>query len=154
MRKSIEKFILPMMLICILMVVSGVSALDVYVEDLPDDGLNYRCKYCHATRNGGGDPNQFGIDFADNNHVYDDILGGMDSDADGFTNDKEFDNDLVTNVGDANSNPDSGLEQFNLYLMIGIFVFVTILFGMVFMPRSVSVTPDDDEEEGSDDDEE
>ena len=153
MRKSIKKIIIPITLICILLAVNGVSALDVYVEDLPDDGLNYRCKYCHTTRSGGGDPNQFGIDFADNNHTYNGTLGDIDSDGDGFTNDEEFDNNPVTNVGDANSNPDSGLEQFNLYLMIGIFVFVAILFGIVFMPRSKLVPPDDDDEEGSDDDE-
>ncbi|KAJ8320514.1 hypothetical protein KUTeg_002101 [Tegillarca granosa] len=44
----------------------------------------------HLNSNGGGDRNQFGLDFASNDRVWNSTLCNMDSDNDGITNGAEL----------------------------------------------------------------
>lgn len=79
----------------------AVEGFSSYNYKLPDNGESYSCSTCHTA----DIINQFGVDFVDNNKIYDETLGSMDSDGDNFTNDEEFNADPVTNPGDAESYP-------------------------------------------------
>jgi len=51
---------------------------------------NQSCIICHTTATGGTPRNPFGMDFEENNGIWNKTLAAMDSDSDGFTNGQEL----------------------------------------------------------------
>lgn len=110
-----------------------------YGEELPDGGVNFGCQYCHEARTGGGPRNAFGLDFEQNNHTWDPVLEGLDSDGDGFTNGEEFLARPVTNPGDASSYPpppgqEPGISP-SLIFIAAIAVVVAIGIALIWRKR-------------------
>jgi len=77
------------------------------VEIIPDKGSKFSCNTCHAKSQSKKNRNPFGKDYerigiaAD--EKYTEVLGKLDSDGDGFTNDQEF--KAGSNPGDPQSKP-------------------------------------------------
>lgn len=111
-----------------------VTGLPEFEEELPDEGANFGCRYCHESPSGGGPINQFGSDFRDGNFIYNVSLGIMDSDGDGFTNEEEFDSKPVSNPGDPESYPDPESTN-NFILVFVISVIVTTVAGLILIWR-------------------
>lgn len=87
----------------ITMLSTGADGLPGYESSLPDGGSNFGCAYCHGEV--GTEITTFGEFFHANGNKYDQLLGSLDSDRDGFTNDEEFNAIPVTNPGDPESFP-------------------------------------------------
>jgi uncharacterized membrane protein len=107
-----------------------------YGDELPDEGVNFECQYCHDARTGGGDRNAFGDDFGHSNHTYDGALAALDSDGDGFTNGEEFAHQPVTNPGDADSHPPpEGEDGISPSLIFFIVVAAAVTVGLALIWR-------------------
>jgi hypothetical protein len=75
------------------------------MDKLPNQGRNsFGCIVCHISP-AGEEINSFGRDYRENEHRYDEKLKSLDSDGDGFSNDRELRADPATNPGDPNSSP-------------------------------------------------
>ena len=89
------------------MIASTVSARPFRIGKLPDKGKNFSCGTCHVNPGGGGPQNAFGKDYAKvgmkAGDTYTKDLSAMDSDKDGFSNDREF--AAGTHPGDPGSKP-------------------------------------------------
>jgi len=74
---------------------------------IPDKGRGFGCGTCHINPRGGGPRNSFGSDYENiaiqAGDSYTGELEKMDSDGDGFNNDREF--KFGTHPGDAKSKP-------------------------------------------------
>ncbi len=130
-RRTLTFLSLLFIVASIPMMVSGYSE---YKGRLPDQGVNFGCQYCHESRNGGGSLNQFGIDFEENNETYDDFLGAIDSDGDGFSNSQELHSKPVTNPGDPDSFPVEGGVQTSILIFL-VIVIITVIVGLVLIWR-------------------
>ncbi len=84
---------------------SDLWAYPVDMDKLPNQGRNsFGCIVCHISP-AGEEINSFGRNYRENDHRYDEKLKAIDSDRDGFANDKELRADPATNPGDPNSYP-------------------------------------------------
>jgi hypothetical protein len=83
------------------------SARPFRMSKIPENGKRFGCAVCHMDPRGAGPRNAFGRDYQiiamPAGDIYTKRLGDMDSDRDGFSNDKEF--RLGSNPGDFDSRP-------------------------------------------------
>jgi hypothetical protein len=128
------RFVLVLAMFTLAVVAVTASGLSEFKEDLPDEGVNFDCLYCHESSSGGGPRNHFGMDFEANDFTYTDALGAMDSDDDGFTNEEELTGKPVSNPGDPESYPDpEGTSNLILVFLLG--VIITAIVGIVLIWR-------------------
>ena len=77
-----------------LVAATAVSARPFRLGALPDKGAKFSCGTCHINPGGGGPRSPFGDDYArvgmKAGDKYTRELGALDSDKDGFSNDREF----------------------------------------------------------------
>ena len=76
--------------------------------------------------------NGFGIDFEENNRTYDDSLGAIDSDGDGFLNSQELQSRPVTNPGDPDSYPVEGGARTFILIFLAVVV-MTVIVGLLLI---------------------
>ena len=90
-----------------LIFISQASGRPFRMGIIPDKGSNFSCDTCHAESQSKKIRNPFGKDYERigiaAGDKYTDDLGKMDSDGDGFSNDKEF--KAGSNPGDPQSKP-------------------------------------------------
>ena len=111
-RHGIEKcFYSASLLFCValLPIMSApVHGRSFRLNNIPDKGKNFSCGTCHVDPRGGGKLTGFGGDYKKigikAGDKYTEELGALDSDGDGFTNDREF--EAGSNPGDSESTPD------------------------------------------------
>lgn len=106
--KALSKCVLifSVCMILLLTLISIAPGKPFRLEKLPNRGKNFSCGTCHVTP--GGPLNSFGQDYNDiaipADDTYTGELGKMDSDGDGFSNDKEF--AANTHPGKSDSKPE------------------------------------------------
>ncbi len=103
--------------------VKPVDALTEYADYLPSSYSNV-CLVCHTSASGGGDLNDFGSDFSENDNDIE-AINDLDSDGDGHTNQKEL--EAGTFPGDPDSSPVSIDGWTNIAVAIGL-VLVVVIF--------------------------
>ena len=78
----------------LLIMSAPVSGRPFRLNNIPDKGKNFSCGTCHVNPRGGGTLTSFGNDYKKiglkAGDKYTEELGAMDSDGDGFSNDREF----------------------------------------------------------------
>jgi len=93
---------------------NSIKSRENYMRSLPTY-KHFRCTICHDSSNptSSSDLNSFGIDFKNNNHLWNKDLAVKDSDMDGFTNGLELgdeDGDGIPEIGIERSNPGDPLN--------------------------------------------
>jgi hypothetical protein len=112
-RNSLLILVLATVLLC----GGALKSREEYLQTIPVHE-RYQCALCHASRlpTSASDLNKFGIDFKDNDYVWDGVLAALDSDADGFANGIEIGDesgDGIADIAFERSNPGDPLNTPN-----------------------------------------
>jgi hypothetical protein len=91
----------------VLIITFSASGRPFRLSKIPDQGKNFGCQTCHVSPRGGSEFTAFGADYKKiglkAGDKYNEELGKLDSDGDGYTNDDEF--KAGSNPGDPKSKP-------------------------------------------------